>query len=36
MARATDSRGRTQPMKRDPDLRSYMISHVLPVEVEVR
>ncbi len=36
MARATDSQGRTQPMKRDPDLRNYMISHVLPVEVEVR
>jgi DMSO/TMAO reductase YedYZ molybdopterin-dependent catalytic subunit len=36
MARASDSRGRTQPMQRDPDRRTYMISHVLPVEVEVR
>jgi DMSO/TMAO reductase YedYZ molybdopterin-dependent catalytic subunit len=36
MARATDSKGRTQPMRRDPDLRSYMISHVLPVEVDIR
>jgi len=35
MARATDARGRTQPMERDPDRRSYMISHVLPIEVEV-
>ncbi len=36
MARATDARGRVQPMERDPDRRSYMISHVLPIEVEVR
>ena len=36
MARATDAKGRTQPMKRDEDLRDAMISHVLPVEVEVR
>jgi DMSO/TMAO reductase YedYZ molybdopterin-dependent catalytic subunit len=36
MARATDARGRTQPMKRDEDLRDVMISHVLPVEVEIR
>jgi DMSO/TMAO reductase YedYZ molybdopterin-dependent catalytic subunit len=36
MARATDSRGRAQPLKRDPDRRNYMISHVLPVEVDVR
>jgi DMSO/TMAO reductase YedYZ molybdopterin-dependent catalytic subunit len=36
MARATDSRGRVQPLKRDTDLRNYMISHVLPVEIEVR
>ncbi|MEJ7638597.1 MAG: sulfite oxidase [Singulisphaera sp.] len=35
MARATDRRGRVQPMKRDPDRRNGMISHVLPVEVEV-
>jgi hypothetical protein len=36
MARAIDARGRTQPMERDPDRRSYMISHVLPIEVEVK
>ncbi|HVS38097.1 MAG TPA: sulfite oxidase [Gemmataceae bacterium] len=36
MARATDSRGRVQPMERDDDRRDGMISHVLPVEVEVR
>jgi DMSO/TMAO reductase YedYZ molybdopterin-dependent catalytic subunit len=36
MARATDSKGAAQPMQRDPDRRNYMISHVLPVDVEVR
>jgi DMSO/TMAO reductase YedYZ molybdopterin-dependent catalytic subunit len=36
MARATDDHGNTQPMQRDPDRRTYMISHVVPVEVEVR
>jgi DMSO/TMAO reductase YedYZ molybdopterin-dependent catalytic subunit len=36
MARATDKKGRTQPMQHDPDRRTYQISHVLPVEVEVR
>jgi len=36
MARATDARGRTQPMHRDPDLRDVAICHVLPVEIEVR
>ena len=36
MARATDTRGRAQPMRRDPDRRDAVISHVLPVEVEVR
>ena len=36
MARATDSMGRTQPLERDRDRRNYMISHVFPVEVEVR
>jgi DMSO/TMAO reductase YedYZ molybdopterin-dependent catalytic subunit len=35
LARATDSRGRVQPMKRDPDRRNYMITHVVPVEVMV-
>jgi hypothetical protein len=36
MARATDRRGRVQPAERDPDRRGYMISHVHPVEVEVK
>jgi hypothetical protein len=35
MARATDARGRTQPIERDPDLRNVKIHHVLPVEVRV-
>ena len=36
MARATDSNGRTQPVERDPDRGTYMISHLLPITVEVR
>lgn len=36
MARATDARGRSQPMAREKDRRDAMITHVLPVEVEVR
>lgn len=36
MARATDRRGRSQPLERDPDRRNYVISHVQPVEVDVR
>lgn len=36
MARATDSRGRVQPIEREVDANNYMISHCLPVEVEVR
>lgn len=36
MARATDGRGRTQPASRDPHRGTYMISHVQPIEVEVR
>lgn len=35
LARATDSRGRTQPMERDPDRGSYEINHCLPIEVEI-
>jgi DMSO/TMAO reductase YedYZ molybdopterin-dependent catalytic subunit len=35
IARATDSLGRTQPVLRDPDLGTYMINHLLPIEVEV-
>jgi len=36
VARATDSRGRTQPVERDPDRGTYMINHLLPITVEVR
>ncbi len=36
MARATDSRGRVQPMERDPNRGSYEINHCLPIEVEIR
>ena len=35
MARATDSRGRTQPLERDANSGTYMICHCLPIEVEV-
>jgi len=36
MARATDSRGGTQAADRGGDRGTYMINHLLPVEVEVR
>jgi hypothetical protein len=36
IARATDSLGRTQSVHRDPDRGTYMINHLLPIEVEVR
>jgi DMSO/TMAO reductase YedYZ molybdopterin-dependent catalytic subunit len=36
MSRATDNRGQTQSMERNTDLRNYMITHVIPVEIEVR
>jgi hypothetical protein len=36
MARATDARGRTQPMHRDNHRGNYVITHVQPIEVEVR
>src|SRR5882724_225618 len=36
IARATDSNGRTQPIERDPDRGTYMINHLLPIEVEVK
>jgi DMSO/TMAO reductase YedYZ molybdopterin-dependent catalytic subunit len=35
LARATDGRGRVQALERDPRRLNAMISHVLPVEVEV-
>jgi DMSO/TMAO reductase YedYZ molybdopterin-dependent catalytic subunit len=36
VARATDSLGRTQPVERDRDRGTYMINHLLPIEVTVR
>jgi DMSO/TMAO reductase YedYZ molybdopterin-dependent catalytic subunit len=36
VARCTDASGRSQPEKRDPDRRTYMINHLVPVEVVVR
>jgi DMSO/TMAO reductase YedYZ molybdopterin-dependent catalytic subunit len=36
VARATDARGQSQPLQRDPDRRNYMINHVLPIEVVVK
>src|SRR4051794_5046780 len=36
IARAIDSLGRTQPSHRDPDRGTYMINHLLPIEVEVQ
>ena len=36
LARCTDDRGITQPEKRDPDRRSYVINHLVPVELLVR
>jgi DMSO/TMAO reductase YedYZ molybdopterin-dependent catalytic subunit len=35
LARATDSRGQVQPSERSADRGTYMINHLLPVEVEV-
>lgn len=36
MARATDSRGRMQPLERDPNRGTYEINHCLPIDVEIR
>ncbi len=36
MARATDSKGATQPDKHDENFGSYVINHPLPIEVFVR
>jgi DMSO/TMAO reductase YedYZ molybdopterin-dependent catalytic subunit len=36
IARATDSKGGTQPVERDPDRGTYMINHLLPITVEVK
>ena len=36
VARCTDDKGNTQPEKRDPDRRTYMINHLVPTEVTVK
>ncbi len=36
IARATDSKGRTQPTEHDWDRGTYMINHLLPIEIDVR
>jgi DMSO/TMAO reductase YedYZ molybdopterin-dependent catalytic subunit len=36
ISRATDSIGRTQPVQHDRDRGTYMINHLLPIEVEVK
>jgi DMSO/TMAO reductase YedYZ molybdopterin-dependent catalytic subunit len=36
LARCTDEKGNTQPEKRDADRRSYMINHLVAVEVTVK
>lgn len=36
MARATDAAGKVQPMERDQRRGTYIISHVQPIEVEIR
>jgi DMSO/TMAO reductase YedYZ molybdopterin-dependent catalytic subunit len=35
IARATDSNGQTQPTDRDPNRGTYMINHLLPIEVTI-
>jgi DMSO/TMAO reductase YedYZ molybdopterin-dependent catalytic subunit len=35
VARATDSLGKTQPVHPDPDRGTYMITHLLPISVQV-
>jgi DMSO/TMAO reductase YedYZ molybdopterin-dependent catalytic subunit len=36
MARATDARGHTQPIERDAHRGTYMITHIQPIEIEIR
>ena len=36
MARATDVRGNVQPVQRDSHRGAYMISHIQPIEIELR
>ncbi len=36
LCRCTDSNGKGQPETRDPDRRTYMINHLIPVEVTIQ
>lgn len=36
IVRATDSKGRTQPLKRDNNRGTYIINHLLAIEIDVR
>ena len=36
LCRCTDAAGKGQPEKRDPDRRTYVINHLVPVEVTIR
>ncbi|HET6328471.1 MAG TPA: sulfite oxidase [Planctomycetaceae bacterium] len=36
MAKATDAKGRTQPLTRDKDREGYMINQLLPIQVSAR
>ncbi|MCW3100587.1 MAG: yedY [Chthonomonadaceae bacterium] len=36
LSRATDGRGRIQPLQRQPDAENYLIHHSLPIDVDVR
>ncbi len=36
LARATDAGGRTQPRQRVAEYGTYMVNHLLPIEVEIR
>lgn len=36
LARGTDARGNVQPEKRDPDRRTYIINHLIPVELTAK
>jgi len=36
IARATDSNGQTQPLERDFDRGTYMINHLLPIQIDVK
>lgn len=35
MSRATDAKGRTQPMTRNADFSTYVINHVVPIPIQI-